>query len=137
MWGKRLWLKQKPAEILVACARGGGEGWDGEVAGDMEQGSSPGRLLLGALGVVRADISIKGDQSRGGPGTGGGLSTQATGLCFLCIPSFEPRAWQSSNKCLLWNGESTGIGLHAARKSAEPASHGKYSRVPLQLLPVG
>lgn len=62
-----VWLKQKQAEILVAWAPGGGEGWDREVAGDIEQGSSPGRLLLGTLGVVLADVSIKGDRSRAGP----------------------------------------------------------------------
>ena len=54
-----VWLRQEQAETLVGWASLWRE-WDREI----KRGSSPECLVLGILGVVLADISVKGSHSR-------------------------------------------------------------------------
>ena len=52
-----------PAGVCVCVCVYGGE-WVKEMAGEIEWGSSPECLVLGILGMVLADISVKGAQLR-------------------------------------------------------------------------
>lgn len=113
-----VWLKLKP--------------WvDGPVWGEwnkeIEWSSFPKSLILGILGAVLVDISVKRAPSRGWAGNRR-LTANPGHSSVLCLyPQLWPQsqAKQELNKCLLSPWESTGIGLHAARKSAKHGSRGK------------
>ena len=90
-----VWLKLKPWVDGPVWAE-----WNKEI----EWGSFPKSLILGILGAVLADISVKRAPSRGWAGNRRLTANEATVLCFVCIPSFDPRARQSRssvNVCCL------------------------------------
>lgn len=95
-WGRGcIWLKQEHGPVW--------EKWDREMAWEIEWGSSPECLVLGILGMVVADISVKGAPS-GGWAENTRLTPQSRlqFWAFFVFPALsQTQAKQELNNCCL------------------------------------